>query len=37
MAGFREMAQANYRKVLELAPDSPIAATAAEEMALVSP
>ena len=37
MAGFREMARANYRKVLELAPDSPIAATAAEEMALVSP
>ncbi|MDJ0720262.1 MAG: tetratricopeptide repeat protein [Desulfobacterales bacterium] len=36
-AGFKEMARANYRKVLELAPESALAETALEEMAAISP
>ncbi len=37
MAGFNEMARVNYRKVLELAPDSSLAETAAQEMVLLTP
>jgi tetratricopeptide (TPR) repeat protein len=37
MAGFEELALANYRKVVELAPDSAIAETAVREMASHSP
>jgi tetratricopeptide (TPR) repeat protein len=37
MAGFKDMALANYRKVLELAPESAIAETASSEMAELMP
>ena len=37
MAGFKDMALANYRKVLSLAPESAIAETATREMALITP
>ena len=37
MAGFKNMARANYRKVMELAPESTIAETAAREMTLLAP
>lgn len=37
MAGFKDMALANYRKVLSLAPDSAIAETATREMDLLTP
>ena len=37
MAGFNEMARTNYRKVVELAPDSTIADTAAREMEMLTP
>lgn len=37
MAGFNAKARDNYRKVLELAPESMIAETATKEMALLAP
>ena len=37
MAGFKEMAMTNYRKVVELAPDSTLADTANREMAILTP
>ncbi|MBL0712930.1 MAG: tetratricopeptide repeat protein [Desulfosarcina sp.] len=37
MAGFKDLALTNYRKVIELAPDSTIAETAAREIAILVP